>query len=42
MYEDNARILLGLTFNQVISIGLVGIGLYLLLRRVKQPSNAVA
>jgi len=33
MYEDNARVLFGLTFNQVISIVLVVIGLYLVLRR---------
>ncbi len=32
-YEENARVLMGLTFNQVISIGLVAIGLFLLLRR---------
>jgi phosphatidylglycerol:prolipoprotein diacylglycerol transferase len=33
IYEDNARILLGLSFNQVISVVLVAIGIYLLTRR---------
>lgn len=32
-YEDNARIVAGLSFNQVISVVLVAIGLVLLLRR---------
>lgn len=32
-YEDNARVLLGLSFNQVISVVLITVGLFLLLRR---------
>lgn len=36
-YEDNARVLMGLTFNQVISVGLLAIGLYLVLRRATAP-----
>ncbi|MDH4035964.1 MAG: prolipoprotein diacylglyceryl transferase [Candidatus Krumholzibacteria bacterium] len=39
-YEENARVLMGLSFNQVISIGLVAIGLVLLLRREKAPAPA--
>ncbi len=35
IYEDNARILLGLSFNQVISVALIAIGTYLLVRRPK-------
>lgn len=34
-YESNARVLAGLSFNQVISIVLVALGLYLLVRREK-------
>lgn len=33
IYEDNARILFGLSFNQVISVVLVAVGTYLLTRR---------
>lgn len=40
MYEDNARILLGLTFNQVISVALIAIGCYLLLRKTKPAARA--
>jgi phosphatidylglycerol:prolipoprotein diacylglycerol transferase len=35
-YETNARVLMGLSFNQVISIVLVAIGAFLLLRREKR------
>lgn len=42
MYEDNARILFGLSFNQVISVVLVAIGCYLLLRKAPPVSNAGA
>jgi len=34
-YEDNARVLMGLSFNQVISIGLILIGVFLLVRKGK-------
>ena len=32
-YEENARVLMGLSFNQVISVALIAIGLVLMLRR---------
>ncbi len=35
-YEANARVLMGLTFNQVISVVLVVIGLFLMLRRTSE------
>ena len=34
-YETNARVLLGLSFNQVISVVLIALGLWLLIRREK-------
>jgi phosphatidylglycerol:prolipoprotein diacylglycerol transferase len=38
-YEDNARVLLGLSFNQVISVVLIALGLWLLIRKEKtQPA----
>ena len=37
-YETNARVLAGLSFNQVISFVLIGLGLVLLLRREKAPA----
>jgi phosphatidylglycerol:prolipoprotein diacylglycerol transferase len=39
-YEENARVLMGLSFNQVISVGLIVIGVVLLLRRAAAPANA--
>jgi phosphatidylglycerol:prolipoprotein diacylglycerol transferase len=39
-YEENARVLMGLSFNQVISVGLILIGLVLLLRRERTPAMA--
>lgn len=42
MYEDNARVLFGLSFNQVISVVLIGIGIYLLLRRPAPARDAAA
>jgi phosphatidylglycerol:prolipoprotein diacylglycerol transferase len=38
-YESNARVLAGLTFNQVISFVLIGLGLFLLLRREKTTTT---
>jgi phosphatidylglycerol:prolipoprotein diacylglycerol transferase len=38
-YEDNARVFMGLTFNQVISVGLVVIGLVLLSRRAGEVTT---
>ena len=32
-YEENARVLLGLTFNQIISVALLVLGVYLVARR---------
>lgn len=40
MYEDNARILFGLSFNQGISVVLIAIGCYLLLRKTKPAVRA--
>ena len=37
-YETSARVLAGLSFNQVISIGLVAIGAFLLLRRAEKTA----
>jgi phosphatidylglycerol---prolipoprotein diacylglyceryl transferase len=34
-YEPNARVLMGLSFNQVISVFLVACGVFLLVRREK-------
>ncbi len=41
-YEDNARVFLGLSFNQAISIALVALGLFLLLRKTapEKPTGA--
>ncbi len=39
-YEENARVLMGLTFNQVISVGLIVLGLVLLLRRSRVAAPA--
>ncbi|HEX5130887.1 MAG TPA: prolipoprotein diacylglyceryl transferase [Candidatus Krumholzibacteria bacterium] len=39
-YEDNARVLMGLTFNQVISVFLLVLGIFLIVRRVRTPSTA--
>jgi phosphatidylglycerol:prolipoprotein diacylglycerol transferase len=39
-YEDNARVLMGLSFNQVISVVLIVIGLVLLLRPADKPARA--
>ncbi len=39
-YEDNARVLLGLSFNQVISVVLIAIGAYLLSRKVSATNTA--
>lgn len=41
-YEDNARILLGLSFNQVISVVLIAVGLILLLRREAPVKRATS
>lgn len=38
-YESNARVLAGLSFNQVISFVLIGLGLFLLLRKEKTPAS---
>ena len=38
-YETSARVLAGLSFNQVISFFLIGLGLFLLLRREKAPAG---
>ena len=35
IYEANARVLAGLTFNQIISVGLVLLGLFLMMRKEK-------
>jgi phosphatidylglycerol:prolipoprotein diacylglycerol transferase len=37
-YESNARVVAGFSFNQVISVFLIALGLYLLLRREKTPA----
>jgi phosphatidylglycerol:prolipoprotein diacylglycerol transferase len=37
-YETNARVLAGLSFNQVISVALVALGAFLLLRREKETT----
>ncbi len=42
VYEDSARVLVGLSFNQVISVGLVAIGVYLLVRRAPPSTEAAA
>ena len=39
-YEDNARVLMGLSFNQVISLGLMAIGLVVMLRRERSTAPA--
>jgi phosphatidylglycerol:prolipoprotein diacylglycerol transferase len=39
-YEENARVMMGLSFNQAISIGLIVIGLVLLLRRERVAAPA--
>lgn len=41
-YEDSARILFGLSFNQVISVVLVGVGIYLLLFRAVPARDAAS
>jgi prolipoprotein diacylglyceryltransferase len=41
-YEENARVLLGLTFNQVISVALVVLGAYLLARRTEARNRIVS
>jgi phosphatidylglycerol:prolipoprotein diacylglycerol transferase len=38
-YESNARVLAGLSFNQVISIVLIALGFWLLLRREKAAAG---
>lgn len=40
-YEENARVLLGLTFNQVISVGLVALGVYLIVRHTTARNEFV-
>ena len=42
IYEANARILFGLSFNQVISIVLIVLGMMLLMRRSRVPAEARA
>jgi phosphatidylglycerol:prolipoprotein diacylglycerol transferase len=39
-YEENARVLMGLTFNQVISVVLLALGLFLMLRRARVQATA--
>lgn len=39
-YEENARVLMGLSFNQVISVALIAIGLVLMLRRERVAAPA--
>jgi phosphatidylglycerol:prolipoprotein diacylglycerol transferase len=39
-YETNARVLFGLSFNQVISVALIGLGLFLLLRKERKLATA--
>jgi phosphatidylglycerol:prolipoprotein diacylglycerol transferase len=41
-YEDNARVLLGLTFSQILAIGMAILGAYLLWRRASDNGRAVA
>ncbi len=41
-YEENMRIFLGLTLNQILSVGLVLIGVFLLARRTKKSSKQLA
>lgn len=41
MYEANARVIFGLTFNQVISVALFAFGIYLLVRRSADRSRIV-
>lgn len=40
-YEENMRVLMGLTLNQVISVGLLLIGIYLMTRKTKSRTQAV-
>jgi phosphatidylglycerol:prolipoprotein diacylglycerol transferase len=41
-YEDNARTVWGLTFSQVLAVGLVLVGVYLMVRRASLPRKTVA
>ena len=41
-YEENMRVFMTLTLNQLISVGFVLIGLYLITRKTKLKTKAVA
>lgn len=41
-YEENMRVLMGLTLNQVLSVGLVAVGLYFLARKTTLKTQATA
>jgi len=41
-YEENARVLLGLTFNQLISIALIALGIYLIVRPARGDTETAS